>query len=352
MQEMTPRERWMAVLNREQPDRLPTDYWATPEFNAKLKKAAGCADDESLWRKLGIDRPCILKPRCKLKHHPDDPLADEWGIRRKAVSYSAGAYDEVVHSPLARVRSVEEVHQFRWPGADDYDYTPIAEAVAGDDGYRLIFAGIYEPFLLYGALRGLEQSFEDLVVNPDIADAILGHLFDFHFEHHQRIFEAGRGRIGLSFVAEDLGSQTGPLMSLECYRRFLLANQKKMADLVRSFGAHVIYHTDGAARVFLPDLVDVVGIEILNPIQWRCPGMDREGLARDFGSRIAFHGAIDNQQTLPFGTVDDVVREVRETARIFKGCRWICAPCHNIQPVSPVENVLAMYETAHSIRWP
>jgi uroporphyrinogen decarboxylase len=96
-------------------------------------------------------------------------------------------------------------------------------------------------------------------------------------------------------------------MSLELYRRYLLPRQLEMSDLARSYGIHIIYHTDGAARVFLPDLVDVVGIDILDPIQWRCPGMEREGLARDFGQRIAFHGAIDNQQTLPWGSRDDVV---------------------------------------------
>ena len=87
-----------------------------------------------------------------------------------------------------------------------------------------------------------------------------------------------------------------------------------------------MYHTDGAARVFLPDLIDRVGIEILNPIQWRCPGMERERLVADFGGRIIFHGSIDNQQTLPFGTVDDVVREVRESVDIYRSARWICGP--------------------------
>ena len=111
-------------------------------------------------------------------------------------------------------------------------------------------------------------------------------------------------------------------------RRFLLPNQIKMADLARSYGVHVMYHTDGAARAFLPDLIDRVGIEILNPIQWRCPGMEREKLAADFGSRIIFHGSIDNQQTLPFGTVGDVVGEVRESLNIYRDVRWICAPCH------------------------
>jgi uroporphyrinogen decarboxylase len=196
----------------------------------------------------------------------------------------------------------------------------------------------------------MEQAYEDLIVSPEIADAIMGHLFDFHYELMRRIFEAGGGKIDLTYLAEDLGGQNGPLMSLELYRRFLRPGQKKMADLARSFGIHVFYHTDGAARMFLPDLIDVVGIEVLNPLQWRCPGMELAGLVRDFGRRVAFHGGIDNQQTLPFGTVEDVRREVREVGRVMAGARWICAPCHNIQAVSPVENVLAMYEEAARLK--
>jgi uroporphyrinogen decarboxylase len=72
--------------------------------------------------------------------------------------------------------------------------------------------------------------------------------------------------------------------------------------------------------------------------------MERERLVADFGARIIFHGSIDNQQTLPFGTVDDVIREVRESVEIYRRARWICAPCHNLQPVSPTANIVAMYQ--------
>lgn len=201
-------------------------------------------------------------------------------------------------------------------------------------------------------MRGLEQAFEDIMVEPEIAEAALQHIFEFYYEYNRRIWEAGRGRIELTYVAEDLGSQTSPLMSLECYRKFLRPNQQRMTELAKSFGIHVLYHTDGSARTFLDDLADVVGIDILNPIQWRCAGMERDGLARDYGGRLIFHGAIDNQQTLPFGTPEEVRAEVRETAELFRGCRWICGPCHNIQPVTPVENILAMYEAAHEVKWP
>lgn len=345
--EMTPRQRWLALLASQPADRIPTDYQGTPEVTARLLADLGCADEESLWRRLHVDKRKHLAPALRQPHHPMDAQADVWGVRFRKVVYGAGAYDEPVFHPLAAAQSVDEIHAYRWPTCDDFDYGPIARDLEADDGYYPIHAGCYEPFLLYGYLRGLQQAFEDLATNPDIADAILGHLFDFHYEHHRRMFEAGRGRIDLTWVAEDLGSQTGPLVSLATYRRFLLPNQIKMADLARSYGVHVMYHTDGAARLFLPDLIDRVGIEILNPIQWRCSGMERERLVADFGGRIIFHGSIDNQQTLAFGTAADVVAEVRQSIEIYRSARWICAPCHNLQPITPTQNIVAMYETIH-----
>ncbi|MCX6563674.1 MAG: uroporphyrinogen-III decarboxylase-like protein, partial [Candidatus Aminicenantes bacterium] len=85
---------------------------------------------------------------------------------------------------------------------------------------------------------------------------------------------------------------------------------------------------------------------------WRCPGMERAELKRDFGDRIVFHGAMDNQRTLPFGTVDEVRREVLDNLRIMgEGGGFILAPCHNIQPLTPPENVVAMYETGYENGW-
>ena len=168
-----------------------------------------------------IDTLRHIGPRCKVEHHPDDPKADVWGIRYREIDYGTGTYGEAEHHLAAHMTSVSEIDAYRWPSADDYDYTPVTEFVQNDDGYRAVRAASYEPFLLYCYLRGIEQSFEDLLVNPEIAEAILGHLFDIHYEMNRRTFEAGGGKIDVTYVAEDLGSQTGPLIGLETYRKFL-----------------------------------------------------------------------------------------------------------------------------------
>ena len=118
-----------------------------------------------------------------------------------------------------------------------------------------------------------------------------------------------------------MGSQTGLLFSPEQIRAFLLPRMKRMIDLAHSAGAYVFHHSDGAVRAILPDMI-AVGIDVLNPIQWRCTGMEREGLKRDFGGQLVFHGGVDNQYTLAFGTVAEVRQEVhRQPAHPGRGRR-------------------------------
>lgn len=345
---MTPRERWLALFANERPDRIPTDYWATDEVTARLQQELRCASKEELYVRLNIDGLISIEPRRTSLHHPDDPEADIWGIRRSAVNYGSGVYDEFANHPLADITTVEEVQSFRWPDPEDHDYDAFGRELAAAPRHRIVRVGDYEPFLLYCAMRGMEQAMMDLMIEPEIATAALDRIFDYHYRRNQRLFEIGRGQIDVTYVAEDLGGQTSLLFSADLIRRFILPNQKKMADLARSYGIHVFYHTDGAARDIIPDLIRVTGIEILNPIQWRCPGMEREGLVRDFSGDVIFHGAVDNQQTLPFGTPEDVRSEVLDNIRIFSGSRWICAPCHNLQPVTPTENIVALYDTIHA----
>ena len=344
---MTPRQRWLALLEGDTPDRIPTDYWATPEVTERLLEDLGCADRDALYDRLHIDGIDAVGAPPTVRHHPDDPEADLWGVRSRIVDYGGGTYDEDASHPLAEARTPDDIHAFAWPDPDAHDFDAFREQIADLSGDRIVRCGCYEPFLLYCRMRGMEQAYVDLVTEPEVAGAILSHIFDYYFHVNQRMFEIGKGRIDITYVAEDLGGQTGLLMSLDLIRRFLLPNQKRMADLARSCGIHIFYHTDGAARQVIGDLLDVTGIEILNPIQWRCTGMEREGLVRDFGDRLVFHGAVDNQQTLAFGSPDDVAREVLDNIRIFAPARWICAPCHNLQPVSPTENIVALYETIH-----
>ena len=117
-----------------------------------------------------------------------------------------------------------------------------------------------------------------------------------------------------------------------------------MIDLVHGAGGKVDTHSDGS--------IIEMGVDIINPIQWRCKGMERERLKREFGDELIFDGGVDNQYTLPFGSVEEVREEVRENIRILgDGGGYIITPCHNIQVVGPAENVVAMYEEGYEAGW-
>ena len=346
---MTPLERWQAVLGRKVPDRVPTDYWGTDETTDLLKRRLGCATKRGLLEKLRVDFLVDAKPEYAGPKLPR--LTDVFGCRFRNVGYGPGRYRECVEAPLAKFGSVAEIEKsYRWPNPDWWDYGSIRGKLRGLDRYP-VRGGGSEPFLTYKYLRGEEQAFVDLIENPEIVHYAVDRLFDLAYENTRRILETIPGRVTVVYVAEDLGGQTDLMFSTAHIREFLLPGMKRMIDLAHSAGAFVFHHDDGSVRRILPDLI-TAGIDLLNPIQWRCPGMEREGLKRDFGDRIVLHGGVDNQQTLPFGTVEDVRREVLENIAVLgRGGGYILAPCHNIQPVTPPENVIAMYETACENGW-
>ncbi len=347
---MTGRERWLAVLKRERPDRIPMDYWSTPEADAILCKYLGCATLDEAMRKLHIDP--FYRATARYVGPPIPDNRDVYGVEYRDVKYPGGSYREAATHPLAQYSSVEEIERnFTWPSPDWYDVGHIRKEVESHPDL-LIMAGSYEPFLIYCSLRGLEQGFADLIEEPDIVHYCLGKLLAFHFGLTLRTYEAaGAGNVQISFVSEDMGSQTGLMFSPGQVREFLLPGMKKMIDLAHEAGAFVIHHSDGAIREILPTMIEA-GIDVLNPIQWRCAGMDREGLKRDFGDRVIFYGGVDNQQTLPFGSVADVRQEVIDNLRILgAGGGYILAPCHNIQAVTPPQNIVALYETGYADGW-
>ena len=346
---MTPRERWLAVLTRQQPDRVPMDYWATPEATARLMQHLGCATGREMFEALHIDIPVPVEPRYVGPALPPD--TDEFGIRRKAVDYGTGVYDEVIFHPLAPYRSVEEIErEYRWPSPDWWDYSDIPQQLEGNERYP-IRGGGSEPFLTYAALRGQEQAYMDMALNPEMVHYCLDKLFDLAYEHTRRIYEQIPGQVTFSYVAEDMGGQEALLFSPAHIHEFLIPRMKRMIDLAHEAGAFVFHHSDGAIRRIIPDMI-AAGIDILNPIQWRLNGMDREGLKRDFGDRVIFHGAMDNQYTLPFGSVEEVRQEVLDNLRILgAGGGYILAPCHNLQAITPPENIVAMYETCYEYGW-
>lgn len=351
---MTSRERVLTAARRGKPDRIPLDLWCTPEVYDMLKAHFSVETEREVWERLHLDKIVGVSP--EYVGPPARDLGDgtsevpPWWNRVRTIEYGTGSYDEFIDWPLRSAATIAELEQYQWPSADWYDFSTIQEQC--DKWPENAIEGCYlAPFFWHNHVRGLEQSCIDLVAEPEMTGYMLERITEFCWEYASRFFEAAGGKIHITQVTDDFGSQKDLLISPECYRKWFKPIQKKFVDLAHACGILVFHHDDGAIRRIIPDLIEV-GVDILNPVQHTCPGMELEGLKRDFGARLAFHGGIDNQQVLPHGTVEDVQREVRQCMQILgEEGGYILAPCHNIQPVTPVENIITLYETAFNEGW-
>lgn len=345
---MTPKERWRAVLDGRRPDRTPCDYWATDEVTRRLLADLQCGSEAELWRALDVDKCIFLAPRNPQAtettwHMPS--LFSVWHIRTKIIPYldGLGAYEEAVDPPLGGVTRLEELDDFAWPDPAGWSVAGLRQQCLEWPDYPIVGAS-YEPFYLYSRLRGMDRALEDLAENPEIVDAAMERIHLIHEDIIRRALDEASGLIDFVYVAEDLGTQQSLLMSPKTFRRFIKPRLERMVRLAHSYGVRAFHHDDGAIRPLIGDLIEI-GIDVLNPVQWRCRGMEREGLARDFGRDLVFHGGIDNQHTMPFGTPEEVRRQVRENIEIFAaGKGYIVSPCHNLQANTPTENILALYQ--------
>jgi uroporphyrinogen decarboxylase len=346
MPSMTPRERWLAVLHRRTPDWLPMDYWGTPEATDKVLRHLGVPDVEAMDAALHIDRPAIVGDR--YVGPPVAADADVYGCRYAPVAYGSGVYRECVGHPLGGYDTPAQIEaHYRWPEPDWFDPASIPDQIAAhpDRLIRFDMAGLYTQ---YTYLRGIEQAFIDFALHQDLVAYCMARMCDLQWERARRVFEAAGGGIQLACIAHDLGSQLDLLCDPVTVRRLFIPGIRRLAELAHQHGAFVFLHSDGAIRRAIPDLIGA-GVDVLNPIQWRCAGMDRRELKREFGSDLIFHGAMDNQDTLVYGSVAEVRAEVRENMDILgAGGGYILAPCHCIQPVSPAESIIAMYEAGYA----
>lgn len=350
--QMTPRERILAAIEHKPVDRIPTDYWGTWEATQKLLSGLGLSNTMDLWKRFDIDKMLgvevpYIGPSLKTN---DGTYLDYWGVRMKPVTYAdnSGTYYEVCGYPIAQYETIDEIEaNYTWPKVEWFNFNTVEEQCRQYPDYA-IQSGYMAPFYMYANIRGLEQTLIDLAADEEIAHHILGRICDFLYDYHQRLFEAGNGRIDAAEVTDDFGTQTGLMISTEMFDKYFSKQYQRLIKLVKDHNIKVFHHDDGSIMPMLPKLVGV-GIQILNPIQWHLPGMDLKLLKENFGKDICFHGGIDNQHVLPFGSVDEVIAEVKTCLDILAsdGTGYILAPCHNIQSITPIENVVAMYETAN-----
>ncbi|GMV65393.1 MAG: hypothetical protein AMXMBFR75_11940 [Candidatus Hinthialibacteria bacterium] len=348
---MNSRERVLAILDRQPVDRIPVDIWCTGEVHESLCEYAGVQDELELYRILGIDKILWFSARYAgpiRQPQSENESTNFWGMRMQRIQAGLAAYDEFLDFPLAQYDTPKSLDDYPWwPNVDLFDYEAMA-AEAGRGGKEFVTLGPWVSiFEIYCWMRGLENAMMDLVMNPEFVHAALDRIESVQTELLKRFFAVAPDKADLVFISDDMGNQNGLMLSLKTWKEFFAPRLKRWCELIHSHGKRVFYHTDGSVDQLIPHLIEA-GIDILNPIQHACPGMEMPELKQKYGDQIIFHGGVDNQAVLPFGTPQQVSEETLDCLQTLgKGGGYICCSCHNIQAGTPVENILTMIETVH-----
>lgn len=309
------------------------------------------------WKpgRLTDGSPCLV-PRA-FEPTPGADGAEE--IRRAGTLYARRPPDapffDVCPFPLAQARTPEDVERFEWPDPwsdreDAWLRAQVEGLWAGTD--KALFAGLpmlSSSFFELGAvLFGFERFLESLLLRREMIERWLDVALAHHCAIADRFLSVAGPYIEAVQTSDDFGAQDTLLLSPAMYRELFKPRQAKWVEFVKArTRAKVFLHCDGAILPILPDLVEI-GIDVLNPVQTSAAGMDPARLKRDYGRRLAFWGAgVDTQRTLPFGSLEEIRREVRErVALMAPGGGYVFATIHNIQPDIPPEKILAVFETA------
>ncbi len=269
---------------------------------------------------------------------------DEWGVWWRTGGFHHFAR---IESPLSRVENASELERYPWPDLDQsYRFEGVrdrVEAIHSQGVAVAAYAGSVFEQAWY--LRGLEHLMTDLIARPELASDLFQRTAAFQQYAAQQFARAG---VDILITGDDIAGQTGPLISLKMWRRFLKPLLVATVQAVKESNpaTKMFYHSDGNVEAFIPDLIDI-GIDILNPIQPEA--MDPAVIKQRYGDRLSFWGTVSVQRTMPCGTSEDVRAEVRSRIRdVGHGGGLILAPAHVLPPETPWENIVAFFESANS----
>jgi uroporphyrinogen decarboxylase len=333
------------ALRHERPDRTPRDFWAEPPAWKRLFAHLGRDDKDRLLGSLGVDVRHLEVAAPPERAIGGGLCQNFWGERFIYQPTPWGPLREDAKGALAGATNFAELEAFEWPKPDCLDRSRLKEQCRRYDQHALLY-GFADVWQRPALVRGWEDMFLDMAERPEWVHFLCRTFTAFYLEDYTRAAEITNGRIDLYLVISDLGSQHGPLISLAMFRQFVAPYLKQMVERIHSLGGRAMFHSCGMVRPFIPDLI-LLGVDVLDPIQPTGPEMQPEGLKRDFGDRLSFHGGLDMQNLLPHASPAQVEREARRYCEVAgAGGGYILGPAHLFQPDVPPENILAVYRGA------
>lgn len=369
-------ERVLRTLKHEEPDSIPLDlgsslvtgltknaYTNLAQYFGEESRKIEFYDtvqqlpivSESILEKLGVDIrgliPNYARKNPAMEENGDSySFVDEWGIRWEMKK--GELYFSMVERPLSGNIDEKDIDNFPWPNPSSPALFQGLEQRAHEfyqQGYPVILeslcAGIFE---MSCRMRGEEQFYQDLAINPKLASKLLDKFVELKIQFYHAASERLRNHIQFIREGDDIAGQESLLISPKMYRAFIKPRHKKLFEAQRKIFPspfYIFFHSDGAIYDLIPDFVDA-GVDVLNPVQISAKDMgDTKRLKWEFGRYITFWGGgVDTQQVLPFGTPKEVEEEVKERIEdLAPGGGFIFSSVHNIQDDVPLQNIMAMY---------
>lgn len=345
--QLSSRERILrAVARRSDIDRVPLIFRAEPLLMRHLRKELQLENDLAVSRHFGADSVQVgVAFRADARRGVDERgmFTDLFGNRFQSVKEGELESYAVVEPVLAGATSVDDLRRVRWPGANVLDLEQgVAKAREARETGLAVYGGIWASiFTTSRNLMGEEDFLLATIDNPELVAAVIDRLTQSYVEMNRVYLEATRGLIDVYYFGSDLGTQRSMFMSPEMCRQFVIPAIGRIARQAKEFGLPVMYHTCGAVAGIVQDLIGC-GVDVLDPVQVNALGMEPERLARDFRGRIAFHGGISTQTTLPNGSPEEVTQVVRETICTLGPEGLIIGPDQEMIGRVPVANLEAM----------
>ncbi|MHB0875118.1 MAG: uroporphyrinogen decarboxylase family protein [Anaerolineae bacterium] len=342
---MNSKQRVHAALGRRPVDRVPVFMWFHPDtarhFGELLGIPAGHVSEA-----MGDDvRQTWVNNNYAMEgithEHDGDAHEDFWGIRW----VKEGAFNQIAGFPLA-MASRDEVLRYCFPYEHVEELLAQMRPVAAAANDYFVGCDVSPcVFEMYWRLRGMEAAMTDMAADPELTAEMHGRCAAFAALLAEQAIE--RYPLDWLWTGDDVASQQCLMMSPATWRRLVKPHLQRIVAVGKARGLSVAYHCCGSLRPIVEDLVEI-GVDVLNPVQCNCPGMDPLELKREFGDRLAFMGGVDTQDLLPGGSADDVRRA---TARLLEGMTaggggYILAASHTIPPETPDDNIFAMYAEA------
>jgi uroporphyrinogen decarboxylase len=237
----------------------------------------------------------------------------------------------------------------KWPSVNFWDWDGVEKSVkhANREQPRHIRYDIGGIFESSWGVYGLDNFLIGLYEKPEIVCAIMDCYTQIFIDNFKKLMSKGESLIDMVYTYDDVATQDGLLMSPDMWRQYILPFHQKLNKVIKEYNVKLIYHSYGSVIPLIKSFRDDMHIDVLNPLQPAAKGMDMAFIKKEYGETLAFHGGGDLQNTLPFGTIDDVRKEVEFLCTTLgHGGGYICTSAHYMQADIPIQNILSFFSTS------